>query len=272
MTETLARFAKDSFYLLRAPISARQKAKLFFNLLYPSQKMLGYDIAHFDRSSLVFLYREIFARQNYYFRAATDSPVIFDCGANVGMATLYFKWLYPNARIHAFEPDPATFAVLEKNVRGNSLCGVVTHNCALWDQDGSIDFYINRMVPGSALMSADASRIKGEPIRVPSRRLSEFVEESVDFLKMDVEGAEYRVLCDLISSGKIGFIKQMVVEYHHRIDSHRSCLAEFLRELEQAGFEYQINTSLYPVTVQNTFQDILIGAYRDVRDSAPIAA
>ena len=81
-------------------------------------------------------------------------------------------------------------------------------------------------------------------------------------MKMDVEGAEYRVLCDLISSGKACYVKHMVIEYHHHIGGHRSCLADFLRELEGSGFDYQINTSLFPVTSQSVFQDILIAAHR----------
>jgi len=225
--------------------------------------MLGFDIAYFDRASFANLYREIFVRQHYYFRADTDSPLIFDCGANLGMATLYFKWLYPKARIEAFEPDPTTFAVLKRNVTQNRLPNVVTHNCALWSDDGEIEFFVDRTTPGSLLMSTDSSRLEGEAIKIPGRRLSDCVSGPMDFLKLDVEGAEHRILCDLLSSGKSQFVKQMVIEYHHHIGNERSCLADFLRLLEQAGFEYQIHASLFPVTSKGVFQDVLIGAYRD---------
>jgi FkbM family methyltransferase len=46
-------------------------------------------------------------RQVYYFRAATDSPVIFDCGASIGLVMLYFRTLYPGCMVEAFEPDPS---------------------------------------------------------------------------------------------------------------------------------------------------------------------
>jgi hypothetical protein len=104
--------------------------------------------------------------------------------------------------------------------------------------------------------------LKGVRIKVPARKLSEFIEERVEFLKLDVEGSEHRVLRDLVGSGKIALIRQMVVEYHHRIGQQKSCLAEFLLMLEQAGFEYQIHAALYPVTSKNVFQDMLIAAYR----------
>src|ERR1700730_3349193 len=265
MIKRLARFANDAYYLLRAPHPAGKKAGLWFNRLHPSGKMLGVDIAYFDRASFANLYREIFVRQHYYFRADTDSPLIFDCGANLGMATLYFQWLYPKARIEAFEPDPTTFAVLNRNVTHNRPPNVETHNCALWSDDGEIEFFVDRTTPGSLLMSTDSSRLEGEAIKVPGRRLSDFVSGPIDFLKLDVEGAEHRVLCDLLSSGKSQFVKQMVIEYHHHIGNERSCLADFLRLLEQAGFEYQIHASLFPVTSKGVFQDILIGAYRPMQ-------
>ena len=63
----------------------------------------------------------------------------------------------------------------------------------------------------------------------------DFITGPIDFLKLDVEGAEHRVLCDLLSCGKAQWIKQMVVEYHHHIGDERSRLANFLRQLEEAG-------------------------------------
>jgi len=222
---------------------------------------MGFQIEHFDRPTLHHLYREVFARQYYYFRSESNAPVILDCGANLGMASLYFKWLYPNSRVQAFEPDPTTFQVLKRNVTGNNL-DVETYNCALWDEDGEVDFFVDSRNPGTLLMSTDASRFRGAPIKVAARRLSNFIQGTVDFLKLDVEGAEHRVLHDLTQTGKIRTIRQMVVEYHHRIGQQKSCLAEFLLMLERAGFEYQICSSVYPVTSQDVCQDVLIGAYQ----------
>ena len=69
------------------------------------------------------------------------------------------------------------------------------------------------------------------------------------------------MLTDLIESGKINGIKRMVIEYHHRIDGVNSCLARFLKLLEEQGLEYQLAASCgEPVGCQNGFQDILISA------------
>lgn len=259
MIPQLAQFVNDCYHVWRAPTGS--KRTILRHLLLPSSCKMGFQIEHFDRPTLSHLYREVFARQYYYFRAENDTPVILDCGANLGMASLYFKWLYPNSRVQAFEPDPTTFQVLERNVVGNNL-DIKTHNCALWDEDGEVDFFVDPQNPGTLLMSTDASRLRGVPIKVAARRLSDFIHGTVDFLKLDVEGAEHRVLRDLTQTGKIRAIRQMVVEYHHRVGQRKSCLAEFLLMLEQAGFEYQIRTSVYPVTSRDVCQDVLIGAYQ----------
>jgi FkbM family methyltransferase len=220
---------------------------------------MGFHVQHPDPEILGFLYREIFARQCYFFRADTRTPVIFDCGANVGMATLYFKWLYPHSRVCSFEPDPANFGVLQTNIKDNGLENVDAHNVALWDTEGTIDFFSDpehKMLS----MSADPQRISGPAAKVPSRRLSAYITEPIDFLKMDIEGAEYRVLRDLVESGKIALVRKMVIEYHHRIGTQKSCLSDFLKLLEQSGFDYEIRAQVYPSVAP--YQDILISAER----------
>jgi FkbM family methyltransferase len=251
----LASFAKDSYELSRTRLPLRRKAGIWTNLLRRSGRFQGFDIAYLHRASYMLAFREIFARQQYYYRSATEAPVIFDCGANLGLATIYFKWLYPKAAIHAFEPDPATFKVLERNITTNHLADVTAHNCALWDSDTEIPFFIHKTVQGGLRMSTNGDRLDGTEVRVPGRRLSSFIDEPIDLLKVDVEGAEHRVFCDLLSSNKLSLIRQMFIEYHHRIGGGPSRLASFLEMLEVAGFDYQLSA-----TMMQGEQDILIGA------------
>src|ERR1035437_596152 len=82
---------------------------------------LGYSVEIFDLETLFFFFVEIFVNNQYYFKSDTDEPIIIDCGANIGMATLYFNFIYPKANIFSFEPDPNTYALLEKNVINNHL-------------------------------------------------------------------------------------------------------------------------------------------------------
>jgi len=259
MIAQLAQFANDCYHVFKAPTGS--KAAILRDLIIPNGSRMRFQIACFDRQTLNHLYREIFVRQHYYFRAETEAPLVLDCGANIGVASLYFKWLYPGSRVKAFEPDPSTFQLLHKNVTDNGL-DIETYNCALWDSVTDLDFFVDPRDPGSALMSVHGSRLRGERIKVSAKRLSGFIDESVDFLKIDIEGSEHRVLKDLVDTGKITLIRQMVVEYHHRIGQQKSCLGAFLSMLEHSGFEYQIHAALHPVSSKNVFQDVLIAAYR----------
>jgi FkbM family methyltransferase len=213
---------------------------------------------------LRFLFREIFVRQSYPLQADSSEPLIFDCGANLGMATLFFKFLYPQCRVVCFEPDAATFEVLRKNIVNNHLENVESFNVALWSENGTIDFFADASDPGSLLMSTLAARMKAPARTVVARKLSDFVDREIDYLKLDVEGAELRVLQDLSDTGKIKLVKQMAIEYHHRIPGERSALSTFLAILEKNGFEYQIAASRVPDPSAPRFQDLMIYAHRSL--------
>ena len=76
------------------------------------------------------LKKEIFSENCYYIGdlpsdfAQGKSMKIIDLGAHIGMTTLYFKRLFPQARLTAYEPIPANFVLLKKNVEENQLGNV----------------------------------------------------------------------------------------------------------------------------------------------------
>jgi|SRR5215213_5790106 len=101
-------------------------------------------------------------------------------------------------------------------------------------------------------------------------KVSRFIDREVDFLKLDVEGAENAVLEDLVSSGAISNIDQMVVEYHHHIDKEKDAFSCFLAQLEESGFGYHISAgyaieegqSQIAASPGGLFQDLQVYAYR----------
>ena len=241
--------------LCRLSLSCRLSPRL-------SQRILDFEVKCLDAHSLRYLYREIFVNEEYLFPSDTESPVIFDCGANIGMATLFFKWLFPRSRITAFEPDPTTFQVLCRNVEENRLSHVAVHNVALWKEDGAVPFFVPEDRPGSLAMSTNRSRSRGKQIIVPSRKLSGYVNGPIDLLKVDIEGAEHQLLCDLVNSGKLEQVRQMIIEYHPNISADGGQLGAFLSMLEGCGMRYQIGSSISPIAQHGRFQDVLLYAYR----------
>jgi FkbM family methyltransferase len=223
----------------------------------------GYRLRYLEAEWMRYLYREVFAEREYWFATDRPRPVILDCGSNIGMAILFFKALYPDAQITAFEPAPWACAAIDETIRANELRDVTVHNAALADTDGTLELFHDPSHPGSAVMSVFRERMQGEPVRVPAVRLSQHVTGPVDFLKLDVEGSELAVLRDLVSSGTIGQIRQMVIEFHHHMNPTVDNLSECLALLERSGFGYQLTSAqVYTPITRGQFQDVLVHGYR----------
>ena len=188
-----------------------------------------------DTMSFLWQHKEIFADEFYYFESREREPVIFDCGANVGMSVLYFKKLFPKARITAFEAEPEIAALLQNNLRNNHITDVKVVDKAVWTDDQGIWF-------GSE--SADSSSIysHAEKKKIASIRLKDFLlsESRIDFLKIDIEGAEKEVLNDCRQA--LGNVKNLFVEFHSYIGNPQG-LAEIIQIFEENGFRYYIDTN-----------------------------
>src|SRR5688572_5955997 len=59
-----------------------------------------------DALSFLWQFKEIFVDEYYNFTSGKVSPIIVDCGANIGTSCIYFKTLFPTSRIKAFEANP----------------------------------------------------------------------------------------------------------------------------------------------------------------------
>jgi FkbM family methyltransferase len=176
-------------------------------------------------------YRELFGDEIYRFNADRADPLVIDCGANIGMSVIYFKYLYPKARIIAFEPDPNIFAVLERNVRTFELQDVELHRKAVWNARTKLRFAADGSIGGKLV---EASNDPTLPL-VGCERLRDYLDQKVDFLKLDIEGAEYEVIRDCERSLKN--VNLLFVEYHSDVHQEQ-LLHELLRVLHRAGFRY----------------------------------
>lgn len=125
------------------------------------------------------------------FSLMPDGARLFDVGANVGAFALSAARKVRGARIHAFEPVPDTFALLEKHLRMNGAVGVRAHPWGLSEKPGAVTFRISDQ--GSA--NASAADLGNGPARTAEGVLktldaaaAEFGDP--DFIKCDVEGGE----------------------------------------------------------------------------------
>jgi FkbM family methyltransferase len=145
--------------------------------------LLEFHVSHVNSFAFQYALREIFIKGDYRFNSEKDCPVILDCGANIGLATLFFKHLYPKARITCFEADPATASILQRNVEQNHLQEVSVHNLMLANVEEERLFYVSADGAGSLDMSAIADRLPNRrEIRVRAGKLSHYIDGTVDRL------------------------------------------------------------------------------------------
>lgn len=200
---------------------------------------LNYSLRINDGPNFYILYKDIFFNRIYHFEARRPDPFVIDCGSNIGMSILYFKHVYPQARIIGFEPDPAIFPYLEENIARNKLTDVELVQAATAAQEGALTFYSDGKYSSCLADHLPADLPEGwERYEVPCVRLRNYLTEPVDFLKMNIEGAEWEVLAD--SEDRLRLVREMVIEYHH-LPGLRRTLHEILSLLHRQGFEYLIN-------------------------------
>jgi len=166
-----------------------------------------------------------------------SDSVIFDIGANYGWYSLIFSKNFPNARVFAFEPIPATFNYLEKNISINNCVGIKAFNHGLSNVTGAINFYFYPELSGNASISNVSDREDARIIQCLVKRLDEFVFENnvhPDFIKCDVEGAEFLVFrggYESIRKYKPIIFAEMLRKWAEKFNYHPNQVINFLKDL-----------------------------------------
>lgn len=202
-------------------------------------KVGRWDLSIPDVASFLSAYREIFVEEIYRFPFAGSPPRILDLGANIGLSVLYFKSLFPEARITALEADPTIFPHLERNVRSNGYDDVELVNRAAWHEQTTLQFSSEGADGGRAALPGDRNLMEVEAIDIRDLlRRGDW-----DFLKMDIEGGEEFVLP--ACAAFLPEIRYVFVEYHAPV-GRKQCLDGILNVLTEAGFRFDIH-SVHPV-------------------------
>lgn len=197
----------------------------------------GRKIVGTDGRALANLFREQFHQELFRFSTGVNDPLILDCGANVGLVTLYMKSIFPDARIIAFEPDAESYAALESNCQG--LDAVQTIQSAVWIKNEELFFAPAGAVGG--YLAHLAKRGNDRKVKVKAERLRDYLTEKVEFLKLDIEGSEIDVLQDC--SDRLRLVERMFVEFHS-FEGMPQRFGTLLSIIEEAGFRVHVHGSM----------------------------
>ena len=180
-----------------------------------------------------------------------QGDVVIDIGAHIGYYTVLFaKLVGPNGKVFAFEASPTNFEILEKNVKVNGYKNVTLNNKAVSDKDGKLTLYISGLTStGNFLFKPEnfvnSSKIK-DTVEIDSVTLDEYFrdfEGEINFLKMDISGAEPRVIKGMSSIlSKNNSLKIQQEWWPNAIRTHGFEPDSHLKLLTQMGYKiYEID-------------------------------
>jgi FkbM family methyltransferase len=158
-------------------------------------------------------YYSIWERAEYGSLNLNGEGCILDLGANIGLFSLYAAYQNPGRLIYAYEPAPENLNLLQKNLRQNGILYCVVKDQAVSDQSGSAEFGVCSKFKSQ---SHSLDKNTGKTILVQTISLEDLIEQlevSCQFMKMDIEGAEYKALMHC-SRKNLKKIHEMFIECH----------------------------------------------------------
>ena len=201
-----------------------------------------------------FAFEEIFANKIYE-QQIPPGGYILDCGANIGLSVIYLNKIAPDAVIEAFEPDLKNFSFLERNMRAFKINNIQLHKAAVWKENTTLSFSSEGSMSSKINNVYETGTETGTIVNAV--RLRDYLIRKVDFLKMDIEGAEYEVLKDI--ADRLHFVMSMFVEYHGTFSQNRELL-HMLEIIEKAGFSFYIKEAAvlfsHPFTKRAKHQNV----------------
>ncbi len=206
-----------------------------------------------------------------------NPSVIIDGGANIGDYTKLANKLNPNTSIYSFEPVKNTFEKLKNNLKNiNNVTlinkGLYKDNCTkqinIFDSDTHSSLYNIQGLSYKANQKQTIELIRGDNF------MNDYKINEIDFLKIDVEGAEYDVINGFeehINQGKIkaiqfeyGYInittKYLLIDYYNYFNSKGYVLGKiFPKTVEFRKYEFKYEDFLGPnfIAVKKTETDLI---------------
>jgi len=196
----------------------------------------------------LFILYEVFLARTYFIPSTVlpcdEVRLIVDCGANIGLGSLFFASRYPNARVLAIEPHPDNFELLKFNTAHEPRI-IPVHACVVGKISGKRYITIDQPAWGNTINQT------GDGVAVEQTTVEQLMQKTsyagnvdrIDLLKIDIEGTERELFAHA------DFLRQtrlVVIELHG--DYGFACLQ---RDVEPFGFDARApDRTIRMVTVQ----------------------
>lgn len=178
--------------------------------------------------------KDIWGERTYNFNLRNEPKVILDCGANIGLGTLFFNMKFPEAKIISLEPEGSNYELLCKNTKNLEnifpiKAGLWSKECMLKVKDIGLDkfgFVVEE--------TKDEDGVKAESI---NSIMKKYKINFIDILKIDIEGSEKEIFednCEWLN--KIGVL---IIELHDRIK--KGCSMSLFKAVSKYNYDFEIS-------------------------------
>jgi len=191
-----------------------------------------------DTSDLA-TFKEVLLDQIYFFNLDVAPRFIIDCGANIGLTSIYFKWQFPEASIVAVEPEESNYALLEQNL-SYYYPSVECLKYGIWNRSADL-FVGDEDGAGKWGFKVSELEVSGrELVRSITMReiLQKYRREEIDILKIDIEGSELELFTDNYEDW-LPRTRVIMIETHDRF--RPGCSRSLFKALSNYNFQVSYN-------------------------------
>ncbi len=195
--------------------------------------LFGFTFYCNDLAALYTSFKDIFLNKVYEFNTEKLNPFVIDGGGHIGVFAVFVKYRFPDAEIIVFEPEQKHCELIRKNLEANNCSSKVTIiQAGLHDYEGTSAFSKNTV--GSHITN---NVLEGEnTIRVTT--LDKYSNQTINFLKLNIEGTELEVLKSLGS--RLQNVEQVAIEYHGFPELGQR-LHQILEIMDMNGMRYLVH-------------------------------
>lgn len=164
--------------------------------------------------AMYFVVNDLIQYQSLY--TIKEGDVVLDAGANIGQLSLYFAHrVGSKGHVFSFEPDNFNITIFEKNIALNSLNDRITLNeKLLWNATTELDFFESGTPGSSAHWKPSPDKLVKKKTVTIDNWIKEQGIKKLDFVKMDIEGAEIEALEGCITTMKTMTPNFAIASYH----------------------------------------------------------
>lgn len=175
---------------------------------------------------------------------------IFDCGANIGLASIYFWQNFPAAKFTVLEPFADNAAMIRLNFESAGLSNFHFLEAGVWNKDGQLS--LNRQFRDGQEWSVNLEEGQAGEGNIKVFSLAELLEKNdaaVDILKIDIEGAETVLFADAAYAARfLSKTKCIAIEIHDEFN-----IRNRIYELLQANHFFFYNTNELTIGINRQF-------------------